>query len=57
VVVGTGKTCYEFKPEDQLKQDILKRAMGRSGSLRAPSLLVGKMMLIGFNDSMFETFL
>ncbi|MBU0995011.1 MAG: hypothetical protein KJ737_21165 [Proteobacteria bacterium] len=57
MVVGTGKTCYEFKPEDQLKQDILKRAMGRSGSLRAPSLLVGKMMLIGFNDSMFETFL
>lgn len=56
-MVGTGKTCYEFKPEDQLKQDILKRAMGRSGSLRAPSLLVGKMMLIGFNDSMFETFL
>lgn len=57
VVVGAGKTCYEFKPDTEKKSDLLKRAMGRSGSLRAPALWVGKIMLIGFNDAMGDTFL
>ena len=56
VMVGAGKTCYEFTPEEE-KAALLKRAMGRSGSLRAPALLFNNQMLIGFNETMYETYL
>jgi uncharacterized ferritin-like protein (DUF455 family) len=54
VVVAAGKTCYEFKPEPEQKEEILNRAIGRSGSLRAPAISVEKKMVIGFNDTLYE---
>lgn len=56
VIVGAGKTCYEFIPEEE-KAALLKRAMGRSGNLRAPAILFNNQMLIGFNETMYETYL
>ena len=55
VVVAKGKKVLVFKPKAQL--DALKQeALGRSGNLRAPTLKVGKRMLVGFGDAAFAHF-
>lgn len=38
-------------PEDE---ELLKLIVGRSGTLRAPSLRRGKTLLVGFNQAAYE---
>ena len=55
VIIAKGKKILEFIPTDDIKDQILKDAMGRSGNLRAPTLMVGSSCFVGFNQEMYET--
>jgi arsenate reductase-like glutaredoxin family protein len=39
------------KPDDS---ELLKAMLGPTGNLRAPTLRVGKTLLIGFNEQMYQ---
>jgi hypothetical protein len=54
VIIGKGKKFHSFTPSDETRDEILKNALGRTGNLRAPALKLGNIMIIGFNDEMYE---
>jgi len=56
VVIAKGKKMVALTPSPENKKEILTLAMGRSGSLRAPSVLVEKTLLIGFNEPMYARY-
>jgi len=39
---------------DLTQEEILKLVLGPTGNLRAPTLLVGKTMVVGFNEEMYS---
>jgi arsenate reductase-like glutaredoxin family protein len=58
LVVARGKKVLTFKMKSDAPDDeeILKMILGRSGTLRAPTLRRGKTLLVGFNaDAYAET--
>ena len=52
--VGRGKKTVAFTPDAKSKEEILKVSLGRTGNLRAPTLRVGKMLYVGYNDDMYR---
>ena len=56
LIVGRGKRFEIFHPAEDEKEIILKACLGRTGNLRAPALKMGKRMVIGFNEAMYEQF-
>lgn len=57
VYVAKGKTVAGFEPSDSLKENILSACMGRSGTLRAPALISGDSIYVGFTDGIYDTLL
>ncbi len=57
IVVASGKKHLCFDPHQDSKEDILKQALGRSGTLRAPTLLIGDRLLVGYNDTLYAHYL
>ena len=53
VYIGKGKKVLSFKPDADSREDILKAAMGRSGSLRAPTIKTGKRLFVGYNEAIY----
>jgi len=56
VVVAKGKTAVRFDPKTASIDDIEALALGRSGNLRAPTIRVGKRVLVGFADPVWVEF-
>lgn len=56
IVIGKGKKYFVYKPVEKNREIILKSAIGRSGSLRAPSLEVGETIVVGYNGDMYEKY-
>jgi len=56
IVVGKGKKMLTFDPKTDDKEEILKHCLGRTGNLRAPTLKIGDLMVVGFNDAMYEEY-
>ena len=56
LVVGRGKKFQVFDPKEDDKEAILKVCLGRTGNLRAPTLKLGKRVVVGFNDDMYAEF-
>ncbi len=56
VVVGKGKkvTHFDLKKESYSEEEILKAVLGPTGNLRAPTLLKGKTLIVGYNDEMYQ---
>jgi len=54
VIISKGKKKVQYKPADDNKAEILKAAMGRSGNLRAPSIVVDGELIIGFNEDLYN---
>lgn len=55
VVAVKGKNVVEFdlkkdKPDDET---LLSYLMGPTGNLRAPTAIVGKTLIVGFNDEAY----
>ncbi|RUM35978.1 MAG: hypothetical protein DSY50_03435 [Desulfobulbus sp.] len=56
LIVGRGKKFTSFDPKKDDKEAILKVCLGRTGNLRAPTLKMGKRVVVGFNDDMYAEF-
>ncbi|HCW44303.1 MAG: hypothetical protein H8E43_01625 [Planctomycetia bacterium] len=56
VIVARGKKIIEhdMKKDPPLDDDLAKGIMGPSGNLRAPTLKVGKTLLVGFHEDAYE---
>ncbi|PID77100.1 MAG: hypothetical protein CSB24_03180 [Deltaproteobacteria bacterium] len=57
VYVASCKKILEFDPKDGTKdemEELLKKATGRTGNLRAPTLRVKNTYYVGFNQEMYE---
>ena len=57
IVVGRGKKSQNYTPSKQNKAEILSNCLGRTGNLRAPTLKIGKMIIVGFNEDMYDNYL
>ena len=55
IVVAKGKRIENFVPTEDTRESILKAVMGRSGSLRAPTVQSGDVFLVGFNETLYGT--
>ena len=55
IVVAKGKRVETFVPTEDTQEAILKAVLGRSGSLRAPTVQTGDVFLVGFNTTLYET--
>ncbi len=53
VIVAKGKKVSEFKPAGKAPKDAVDAMLGPTGNLRAPTLRVGKTVLVGFNDEVY----
>ncbi len=56
IIVAKGKKVTEFSG-GQACREILEAMLGPTGNLRAPTLRVGKTVLVGFNEEVFESVL
>jgi len=54
VVVGKGKKVQVYVPEPAVKELLMQDVLGRSGTLRAPTLQVGNSYYVGYNTAMYE---
>ena len=54
VHVASGQKTLTFEPDSSNKDELIKKATGRTGNLRAPALRIGDDLYIGFNVAMYE---
>ncbi len=54
VHVASGQKTLSFKPDSANKEELTKKATGRTGNLRAPALRIGSDLYIGYNAAMYE---
>ncbi len=54
IVVAKGKRVETFVPSDDTQEPILKAVLGRSGSLRAPTVQSGDVFFVGYNVALYE---
>ena len=53
VVVAKGKSIETFQPDEANQESIIKAVLGRSGSLRAPTIRIGEVFYVGFNETLY----
>ena len=56
IIVAKGKKRLGFDPRRDSRETILKETLGRSGTLRAPTLRIGDRLLVGYNDELYAQF-
>ncbi len=56
MIVAKGKKVSEFAG-GKAGKDVVEAMLGPTGNLRAPTLCKGKIVLVGFNEEIFERFL
>ncbi len=52
--VAKGKKLSNFKGDALRSEDAVAAMLGPTGNLRAPTLKVGKTLVVGFNEDLFE---
>ena len=57
LVVAKGKKVNEFPIGSRIGADTVAAMLGPTGNLRAPTAIVGKTVLVGFNDDAFNAVL
>lgn len=55
VYVAVGRNVEEFDPATVDRDLLLKKVMGPSGNLRAPTLRQGRVMYVGFHPEMYAS--
>ncbi len=53
VIVSKGKKVDEFKITGKAPEVVLDAMLGPTGNLRAPTLRVGRKVVVGFNDEVY----
>lgn len=54
LIVAKGKKVAEFPGGAGASKDAVDAMLGPTGNLRAPTILRGKTLLVGFNADVFE---
>ena len=56
IYVAKGKKVVHFnmKKDPPSDDDLAKHLLGPTGNLRAPTIRVGKKLIVGFNQEMYE---
>ncbi len=56
LVVAKGKkvTTVSLKKDRPEDDELIKMMLGPTGNLRAPTMKVGKTVLVGFNDDLYQ---
>ena len=57
VIVAKGKNVTEFKTGGKASAECVDAMLGPTGNLRAPTLLVGKTVLVGFDEASYKAVL
>jgi len=55
IFVAKGSKVVEFETASADRFELMKTALGRSGSLRAPAIKIGDSWMVGFNPDLYET--
>nr|MBF0220670.1 hypothetical protein [Desulfobulbaceae bacterium] len=53
LIIAKGKKTLEFVPSTKNKAEILSHAIGRSGTLRAPTLIIADKIVVGYQDELY----
>jgi arsenate reductase-like glutaredoxin family protein len=53
MTVSKGKKVQEFKGGKGATDEAVDAMLGSTGNLRAPAIVVGKTLLIGFNEDVY----
>ncbi len=54
MTVSKGKKVQEFKGGKAATDEAVDAMLGSTGNLRAPAVVVGKTLLIGFNEEVYS---
>ena len=54
MTVAKGKKVQEFKGGKGASSDAVDAMLGSTGNLRAPTVVVGKTLLVGFNEEVYQ---
>jgi len=57
VVVMKGKKVADFAPGGKAPKDCVDAMLGPTGNMRAPTLRFGGLVLVGFNEAIFDQLL
>ena len=57
VIVAKGKKVRDFDPSQDDQETIADAMLGPTGNLRAPTLVIGKTVVVGFNDERYQEIL
>ncbi|MBD3234381.1 MAG: hypothetical protein GF315_11715 [candidate division Zixibacteria bacterium] len=52
---GKKLVSYDLRTENPKKADMLEMMLGRTGNLRAPTIVNGKTVIVGFNEEVFKS--
>ena len=52
--IAKGKKIIELNTADADRFETLQMALGRSGSLRAPTIKIGDTWIVGFNEEIYN---
>lgn len=55
LIVAKGKKLDEFSVSTSVSKDAVAAMLGPTGNLRAPTLCVGKTVIVGFNEAAYES--
>lgn len=53
LIAMKGKKVSEFNPKEDATDDCVAAMLGPTGNMRAPTIQVGKTLLVGYNDDVF----
>jgi arsenate reductase-like glutaredoxin family protein len=54
LIVAKGKKVSEFSVAVNIKTDAIEAMLGPTGNLRAPTLVIGKTVVVGFNEEAYK---
>ena len=54
MTVAKGKKIHQFKGGKAITDEALDAMLGSTGNLRAPAVVVGKTLLVGFNEDVYS---
>jgi len=54
LIVAKGKKTNEFSLGSRISRETVEAMLGPTGNLRAPTAIVGKTVLVGFNEEAYS---
>ncbi len=54
VIVAKGKKVTRFSPAGKAPTEVVEATLGPTGNLRAPCIVAGKTLLVGFSEDAYR---